>query len=248
MQRSPIHPTLNIPNLEGITRTAPKGKTVYYEGETPTGIIFIKSGFIKIITTDNIRGTNIESARVTKLLDIKGPGEFIGFSNGPYAHHAVTGTETTFTLIDASYVRQHRTFEALMDFVHKNERRHEWKRYTNDFNVMARMVFACQDFTERFGGEHGVTPPIPVTQQEFADLVLATRVTVTRLALVLREHGLMTPVNGKGQHVFRSEGSEKLIATELNEMFGTNDKDTHDDFMDDLTNANAEASSLGGWD
>jgi len=161
-----------------------KGSLIFYEGDKPGKIFYIKSGFVKLFHAS-------ESGK-DAIIYLYGPGSVLGLraltSQDELLQHsaeAITDTQV-ITLSREEYLKAMEEHpEYIIDLLHLFIDRLDYtERKLSGFiltDVTARVANFIVNVAKRFGEKNGtrITIPVPLTHQRIAEFVGSFRETVT---------------------------------------------------------------------
>lgn len=161
-----------------------KGSLIFYEGDRPGKIYFIKSGFVKLFHSS-------ESGK-DAIIYLYGPGSILGLraltsEDQLLKHSAEALTDTTvLTLSREDYMKAlSENPEYMVDLLHSFiERLNYTEGKLSGFiltDVTARVANFLLNVASRFGekSKEGIVIPVPLTHQRIAEFVGSFRETVT---------------------------------------------------------------------
>jgi CRP-like cAMP-binding protein len=177
----------------GRHRTLPKGGYLISEGAHSDAVFVLLSGHVKVFSV-NDRGAEV-------VLAVRGPGALIGelaaIDDQPRGA-SVTALEATELLaIPAGAFRDYLTGHPgvtilLMRTLTSRLRDADRKRVEfGSYDAVSRVARRLVELAERFGEEqgHGVRITLPITQDELAGWVGASREAVVKALRTLRDRG-----------------------------------------------------------
>ncbi len=178
------------------------GKTIFYEGDEPGKLYFVKKGFVKMYRMS-------EEGRST-VIYLYGPGSLLGVraltsEDRQLKHTAEAMTDVEIiTLSEEDYLNALSTNpEYLVDLLQVFIKRLNYtERKLEGFiltDVTARVASFLYDLVIRFGiNKNGkVDLPLPLTHQTIAEFVGAFRETVTLAMNRLRKEAILDDKRGK---------------------------------------------------
>lgn len=175
------------------TRAYPRGTALFHERQMPERVHLLQSGEVKLTCT-------LESGREI-MLGIRGPGELLGelsaLDGFPRSAGAIAlGDVEAWTLglgewrrfLDGSPSAVHALLRTL------SERLRESDRATIQFaehDAVGRLAIRLLDLADRYGhvAEAGVQIDLPLSQEEIASWIGASRESVAKALQTLRELG-----------------------------------------------------------
>ena len=181
----------------GARRVLPAGVVLFHEGDPTDHVLIVLSGWVRVYVTS-------PQGHVT-LLALRGPGEILGDAEAVNSGWARVATAET--LQEVAYAQLSRdTFTACLArrpaiavALLKNAYSHERE------SALARLHFASFDVPQRVAaflvriadmhgrsGPTGVTMDMPLTQQDVADFIGASRRTVARALASLRDRRIIS--------------------------------------------------------
>ncbi len=178
------------------------GDTIFYEGDEPGKLYFVKSGFVKMFRMS-------PEGRST-VIYLYGPGSLIGVraltSPDKQLRHtaeAITDTEIV-TIPEANYLKAlEENPEYILDLLHVFiDRLNLTERKLEGFiltDTTARVASFLYDLEERFGikTDGKILIPLPLTHQTISEFVGAFRETVTVAVNRLIKEGILEDKRGK---------------------------------------------------
>lgn len=184
------------------TFTVKRGKTIFYEGDTPGKIYFIKSGFVKMYRMS-------PEGRST-IIYLYGPGSILAVRALTSSDKQLKHTAEAMTDVEVTTMSEKDYFdviannpEYLVDLLHVFiDRLNYTERKLEGFiltDTTARVSSFLYDAAERFGEKKGKTIEIPLllTHQTISDFVGAFRETVTVAMNRLKKEGVLEDKRGK---------------------------------------------------
>ncbi len=178
------------------------GDTVFYEGDEPNKLFFVKSGFVKMFRMS-------PEGRST-VIYLYGPGSLIGVRalTSPdkqlkHTAEAMTDTEIV-TIPESTYLKAlEENPEYILDLLHLFiDRLNLTERKMEGFiltDATARVASFLYDLAERFGVKTNekVIIPLPLTHQTISEFVGSFRETVTVAINRLIKDGILEDKRGK---------------------------------------------------
>lgn len=171
-----------------------KGSLIFYEGDRPGKIFFIKNGFVKLFHSS-------ESGK-DAIIYLYGPNSVLGLraltsQNELLQHSAEAITDTqVITLSREEYLKAMEEHpEYIIDLLHLFIDRLDYtERKLSGFiltDVTARVANFIINIGNRFGEKKGntITVPVPLTHQRIAEFVGSFRETVTGSIQKLEKSG-----------------------------------------------------------
>ncbi len=188
------------PAFRPMTRVLPPKAQICREGEQPSELYFVRSGwaFRYKLLFDGSR----------QILDFVLPGELVGIPLNeflPYMDHSVdTATEATFCafplqdLLELS--RSSSSFSSMLMWMTSNEKARAFERITDigRRNAQERVAHFMLDIFNRLrarGAVRAYSCEFPITQTLIADTLGLCTVHVNRVVRQLREAGVATVAN-----------------------------------------------------
>jgi len=178
------------------------GNTIFYEGDQPEKLYFIKEGFVKLYRTS-------EEGRDT-IIYLYGPGSVLGVraltgKDRLLRHSAEALTEVTVVTIprDEFIKAASEHPEILIDILHVFiERLNYTERKLEGFiltDSTARVASFLSDLAKRFGVRKNgkIDLPLSLTHQRIAEFVGSFRETVTISVNRLKKEGILKDDRGK---------------------------------------------------
>ncbi|HVZ11809.1 MAG TPA: Crp/Fnr family transcriptional regulator [Patescibacteria group bacterium] len=178
------------------------GKTVFYEGDEPRKIYFIKKGFVKMYRMS-------PEGRST-IIYLYGPGSILAVRALTNEDKQLKHTAEAITDVEIVTISEKDYFEALnknpeymVDLLHVFiERLNYTERKLEGFiltDTTARVASFLYDLVERFGTvkNNSATLPVPLTHQTISEFVGAFRETVTVAINRLKKEGILEDKRGK---------------------------------------------------
>lgn len=178
------------------------GDTIFYEGDEPQKLFFVKSGFVKMYRMS-------PEGRST-VIYLYGPGSLIGVRaltspDKQLKHTAEAMTDTEIVTIPESvYLKAlEENPEYILDLLHLFiDRLNLTERKMEGFiltDATARVASFLYDLAERFGVKSGdkVIIPLPLTHQTISEFVGSFRETVTVAINRLIKDGILEDRRGK---------------------------------------------------
>lgn len=179
----------------GRHRRCDAGVTLFLEGEVGASVIVVHSGRIKVFAT-TLNG-------VERVLAVRGPGDILGdlsaIDGSPRSASGVTVEPAEVQIVSADEFRaflatNHGAALALLrvviDRVRDSDRlRVEFGALDAAARVAARLVELAE--TNGEPNEHGIRITLPLTQDDLAGWVAASREAVARALASLRQRGLI---------------------------------------------------------
>ena len=179
-----------------------RGRTVFYEGDEPGKIYFLKKGFVKLYRTS-------PEGRST-IIYLYGPGSILAVRALTSHDKRLRHTAEAMTNVEIVTVSENDYFELLtenpeflVDLLHVFiERLNYTERKLEGFiltDTTARVANFFYDLIERFGTvkNNKCELPLILTHQTIADFVGAFRETVTVAVNRLKKEGVLTDERGK---------------------------------------------------
>lgn len=168
---------------------------LYKQGDFYPYIAVIEKGKVKLTTT-TANGKEV-------LIDLRETGEFVGHDLVSQSNSSLeTAKSLTRLVVCRVHVQEFRSLLAtdsviaqkVIKILATRERRLKRKlELTNGATVEARLAYAIQQLSDKFDElcEHGYGQHIRVTHQELADMVGASRPTVSLILNKLRQTGIL---------------------------------------------------------
>ncbi|HVZ66665.1 MAG TPA: Crp/Fnr family transcriptional regulator [Patescibacteria group bacterium] len=182
--------------------TIKQGKTVFYEGDTPSKIYFIKKGFVKMYRMS-------PEGRST-IIYLYGPGSILAVRALTNQDKQLKHTAEAITDVEIVTLSEKDYFDALeqnpeylVDLLHVFiERLNYTERKLEGFiltDTTARVSSFLYDLVKRFGDvkNNSATLPVPLTHQTISEFVGAFRETVTVAINRLKKEGILEDKRGK---------------------------------------------------
>ena len=194
--------------------SAAKGTILFVEGDKPEGVFVLRSGCVKL-SAGSVDGKSLVIRRAE-------PGEVVGLpaaiSGKPYelTAEAMETIEYGFIVREAflSFLRQHgeaalRMAEILSDTYEATLHQVRYLGLSaSTAEKIARFLLELRCFEEHSNG-HG-TPEISLTHKEIAEMIGASRETVTRILARFKREKLISG-NGSGLRILSRPGLENLL-------------------------------------
>jgi CRP-like cAMP-binding protein len=180
----------------GRPRRWPAGATLFLEGDTSQTVLIVVSGRVKVFSLTE-QGEEI-------VLAVRGPGALLGelsAIDGGVKGASVATLEPVVGLVVpvpafVEYLRAHgQAATVLLRLITSRLRDADRKRVEfGAFDIAARLAGRLVELADRFGepDEHGVRITVPLSQDELAGWVGASREAVAKALRVLRERGYVT--------------------------------------------------------
>jgi len=208
-------------DLEGfesikVTKAYPKGTTLFFEGQAATGVYMLCQGKVKLSTCSQV-GKII-------ILEIAEPGDILGLSA------AVNGTdhETTAEVLELCQVNYIKTPD-LLEFLQSNAEAclNAARQLSRNYQTAYRQICAlglsdsvADKLAKLFlgwsgngsGGDNDVHLKNFFTHEEMAEMIGASRETVTRALKYFREQELVT-LRGSDLIIHDRERLKAVIGT-----------------------------------
>lgn len=171
------------------------GVELFKQGDSYPYITLIEQGKVKLTTT-TLNGKEV-------LIDLREAGEFVGHDLASPSNSTLeTARSLTSLIVCRVHVQEFRNLLAIdsvmaqkvIKILATRERRLKRKlELTNGATVEARLAYAIQQLSDKFDElcEHGYGRHIRVTHQELADMVGASRPTVSLILNKLRQTGIL---------------------------------------------------------
>lgn len=178
-----------------------KGGNIFYQGDQPGKIFFIKKGYVKMFRV-------AESGR-DSIIYLYGPGSILGIraltsQDESLKHDAEALTDVEIvTIARDEYLKLLELHpEYIIDLLHVfigrlNYTEHKLEGFVTT-DTLARVASFLNDCAHRFGEKKGkdVILPIPLTHQKIADFVGAFRETATIAINKLEKEKVITVAKG----------------------------------------------------
>jgi CRP-like cAMP-binding protein len=173
----------------------PPGATLCFEGEPSTHVFILVVGWVKILSVTS-EGNEV-------LLDLRGRGDIIGEIAGESAGYRTASVRAIDQV--QSLLITHGRFSAFLDsnpgadHAYRRVVTQRWgdaaeslrdRSTTSGSRRLARLLLDLADHHGR-STEHEITIAIPLSQEEIASLIGASRATVTRALSDWRRRGLI---------------------------------------------------------
>jgi CRP-like cAMP-binding protein len=192
-----------LTDIKGNHNVLPANRTLYQANEPSTHAFIITKGLVRILT-DESPLLNLKSPEEprSRLYDIVGVGAVIGLHTGEYRNTAVTATETHVIVVERQTLMKERYVPFLVRSI--DERLEDLERrlryHTGD--IPDRFTDLLESFHRRFTdpNDPNQSIPLPLTQDDFADLLHVQRNSIARLTPRLKDAG-----------VIRQEGREYRV-------------------------------------
>jgi CRP/FNR family transcriptional regulator len=173
-------------------RTLKKGDYVYSEGENPSGVFVVHEGHVKAF--------KIGSDRKEQIIYLAKPGDLIGWQqltcSDPYSTSGVALERVVVSYIPKEYfvkaVEKSSLSLALTKYICDDVIRLETKVLElSQKSVRERLATNILMLYEKFGIQYGPTTVIgvPLTREDFANLIGTNTETVIKLLSELRKEG-----------------------------------------------------------
>ncbi len=179
----------------GVRRRLPRGEAVMHEGDPTDHVLILLSGWVRVYATTRDGGV--------VLLALRGPGDVIGdlaaLQNWPRTANVESLQEIRFAQLRAEEFTSclhHRPAIAVAMVRQMAQRLREaestWKNVTT-LDVARRVATHLLQLTEIYGKPErsGLVVRTPLTQQDIADRIGASRRGVARALATLRERGVV---------------------------------------------------------
>ncbi|MBN2908891.1 Crp/Fnr family transcriptional regulator [Polycladomyces sp. WAk] len=220
LKRVPLFSGLTDDELEKITRITVlrhyrKNSTIFVEGQTLSTVYFIQSGIVKVTKVQN-NGNE----QVICLLQKGDMFPHVGFfCDSPYPGTAVTVTDSILLAIPTD------DFDRLMDsnpLIAKSvmkmmdQRLLYMQRRLQDVisgDVHQKVVITLLRLVEEYGiqREDGVFVSIPLTHQDFANMLGMSRESVNRVLNQLKKDHLLD-INRKGILIYNPDALQRTLS------------------------------------
>lgn len=180
----------------GRHRRWPAGASLFLEGDRSTTVVVVVSGRVKVFSLTE-QGEEV-------VLAVRGPGALLGelsAVDGAERGASVAALEPVIALVVpvpdfVAFLHQHAgAAMVLLRLVTSRLRDADRKRVEfGAFDIAARVAGRLVELAERFGepGPHGVRIAVPLSQDELAGWVGASREAVAKALRALRDRGLVT--------------------------------------------------------
>lgn len=178
-----------------------KDSTIFYEGDTPDKVYFVKSGFVKLYRVS-------ENGR-DSIIYLYGPGSILGVRALTSQDEILRHNADSLTDVEIITLSREDYFEIctehpeyLVDLLHIFiDRLNYTERKLEGFvltDTVARVSNFLADCTRRFGEKNNgtYTLPLPLTHQKIAEFVGSFRETVTVALNKLEDEGIVSIEKG----------------------------------------------------
>jgi CRP-like cAMP-binding protein len=176
-----------------ITRSFPRGTTVFHQGEVPGKVVILVEGRVKV-------SAGTEEGREV-VLSFKGPGDLLGevsaFDGRPRSATVTTLEPTEAMVLPLgdfhSFLEQHpRLSLALLTMVCSRLREADRQRVEfAAYDTCGRVARRLMELADRFGDEcaEGVQITLPISQEELANYSASSREAVTKALHLMLDLG-----------------------------------------------------------
>ncbi|MGO1500766.1 MAG: Crp/Fnr family transcriptional regulator [Marinobacter sp.] len=175
------------------------GDVLYHQGQTENHIYVIESGHLKL--------EHVNSSGAASISAVLGAGEILGPGLGTTARATQTVTAKgstcvqrhTATAFRAQLTNDHGLMVRVIEMLAHRQETTERRLYAlMTLGVRGRIALALRDLVGQAGGHcvHGHEVDVPLTQQELAELVGASRPVVSSELNELRRDGLLDYTRG----------------------------------------------------
>lgn len=197
LKSAPVFNGLTARDIEdiekrGIRRQFPRNAMVINEGDTDASLYVIEKGRVKVY----LAGTDGREI----IINTHGPGEHFGelsaIDGGRRSASIITCEESTFLVIQRllfnELVAEHPAiaYNLIADLARKVRRLTREAKTLAFSDTYQRLRIVLQDLARQ--GDGGESIPIPLTQQEIADRIGASREVVSRMLHALAQDGHLT--------------------------------------------------------
>jgi CRP/FNR family cyclic AMP-dependent transcriptional regulator len=180
---------LELLSSKAVTRQYPRNTIIINEGDHSDSLYIIRSGGVKVFLSD-ADGREI-------ILNVQGPGEYFGelalIDSGPRSASVITQDKTTLSLISKAdfedFMHQHpaATVKIMCGLIKRLRALTESVRSLALMDVYGRVAGLLLKLSQPEGDVRVIRDPL--TQQDIADRVGASREMVSRILKDLREGG-----------------------------------------------------------
>ncbi len=179
----------------GRRRRCDAGTTLFLEGEIGASVIIVHSGRIKVVATSH--------NGVERILAVRGPGDVLGdlsaIDGSPRSASGITVEPTDVQIVSGDDFRtflaeNHGAALALLRVVIDRVRDSDRLRVEfGSLDATARVARRLVELAETSGetNERGIRLAVPLTQDDLAGWVAASREAVARALASLRKRGLI---------------------------------------------------------
>lgn len=196
--------------IEGRSINLPAGRTLYRQGEEASHAFVIHSGVVKLYTdrfTGNISGLYKNAQR---LSDLASPGDIIGLHHHEHPHTAITASDTHVTIAEPRHLLKHGAGDLLLRFIAHHNQRTAARFQQQEYPVPIRLGELLSLLAERFPdpSDPQRSQDLPLTLDELADLMHASRPTISRYSNelstynALKKHRGSYRIHAAGVHAF----------------------------------------------
>jgi len=200
------------PDIDGIPRLVPAGRTLYHAGDQATHAFYLHEGLVKLHADTWIglhRGDHQQNTN--RLIDLAGPTDVIGVHQNQHPHTAIAAVDTRVTIIPREHLTHPGNARAVIDHLARANARAEARLQQNDLPVPIRFLETLKDLAARFGDatRPDISFTLPLTISDLAELTNSSRGTITRLLADLQDRGVLE--GRKGTYVLHTNAVETYI-------------------------------------
>ena len=202
----------DVLSTKGIVRALARGEILFREGDTGNLAYLIESGWVKI---------SIEAAGREALIDVAGPGEFLGemalTDGGLRSATVITLEDTVFYVVPYPALEAHARahpemmWELMSLFASRLRRANKLNADMKNVDVPGRLAQRLLDLAEKYGVAMGGDSVIrvPLTQEELGQMVGASRESVNKALRIFTNRGWLKIEEGRYRLIDRSSLSQR---------------------------------------